>query len=98
MYAQDMLPLNNEAVSYNFIGLTDDEAYLVTLLYPIRTDMLIDSYDDFLFPENWEDIYLTYIQQGTESLNTLTPDQWTPSLDVFDTLVNSIIVKGGFES
>lgn len=98
MYGQDIFPANNDYVFYNFVGMTDDEHYMVTMQYPVRSDMLPDPGDELNLPDNWRDIYSTYIHQATESLNTLLPDEWTPSLDALDTIVNSIYVTGGFEN
>lgn len=98
MYAQDILPVTKEDAFYNFVGLTDDEQYLVTMQYPIESDMLINSIDDFIFPDNWEDNYHIYIQQATESLNTVQPDEWRPSLNTLDTVIRSIYITGGFEN
>lgn len=98
MYAQDLLPVTKENVFYNFVGLTDDEQYLVTMQYPVDSDMLIGSMDDFVFPENWEEVYTVYMQQATESLHTVLPEEWRPSLNTLDAVVNSIYVTGGFEN
>ncbi len=97
MYGQDIFPVNNNAVFYNFVGITTDEQYLVSFRYPVQTDMLVGQETVFEDIPNWRDTYSTYIQQATESLNTLASDEWHPALDDLDAVIQSIQVIGGFE-
>ena len=60
-YAQDLLPITNEGIFYNFLALTDDGEYVVTVRLPIRAAVLPDTYDDFVeanpaFPTQWKRI------------------------------------------
>lgn len=97
MYAQDILPATNDRVFYNFVGITADNNYLVTFRYPVTSDMLIGQQDAPNLPFDWDARYVEYIRQATESLNTVEPDGWQPSLDVLDEVIGSIYVVGGFE-
>ncbi len=98
MYGQDIFPVSNESLFYNFVGITDDENYLVSFEYPVRSDQLMESMRDFVSPPDWENNYPIYIQQATDSLNTMSSDDWQPTLDELDMVVNSIYVTGGFEN
>ena len=97
MYGQDIFPVNNDAVFYNFVGVTNDNQYLVTFRYPVQTDSLIGQENLTETVPNWQETYTEYIRQATDSLNTLSPDDWQPSLDALDEIVESIYVIGGFE-
>ena len=98
MYGQNIFPVSNESLFYNFVGITDNGNYLVSFEYPVRSELLMESMRDFVSPPNWEDNYHIYMQQATDSLNTMSSNDWQPTLDELDTLVNSIYVTGGFEN
>lgn len=93
MYGQDIYPVNNGAVFYNFVGITNDEQYWVSFQYPVTTEMLVGQEDIVENIPNWRDTYDVYMQQATESLNTLTPEDWQPSLNDLDALVGSIFIR-----
>jgi hypothetical protein len=97
MYGQDIFPVTNESLFYNFIGLTDNERYLISFEYPIRSDMLTDSMQGFVSAPDWDENYPAYIQQETVSLNTMSSGDWQPTIDELDTIINSIYITGGFE-
>lgn len=105
-YAQDLLPVTNDSIFYNFLGLAADGEYYLMVRLPIRTEILPDTYDDFEFPNidqfgvpvGWADSYGSYIADITSQLTSLNPDEWEPSMNVLDDIVRSIQIVGDFES
>lgn len=104
-YAQDLLPVNNEGIFYNYLALTDDGEYFVTMRLPIGAAILPDTYEDFEFPNvdsfgvpvGWAENYGGYRTQTTNELDALAPDDWEPSMDTVDSIVSSILVVGDFK-
>jgi hypothetical protein len=93
MYAQDLLPVNNDALFYNVIALANEGQTMVVMRLPIRTESAIDHYEDFDFAFDWETRFRAYMAEQTDMLNALESDDWTPSLDDLDAIVASLYVK-----
>lgn len=95
MYSQDVLPIYNDGLFYNVLALTDDGTYFVVLRLPVRTDAIeIDSYFEFYFPDDWQVLYPQHIEDMTNLLDSLSPDEWDPSLDTLSAIAASIYIKG----
>ena len=83
-FGQDHYGVSNESLKYVFRGYTTDQQYGVYLQVPARAANLSDS-----APTNAEEI-LQYNRQAAEAMNALTPEDFTPNLDLLDALVASI--------
>lgn len=102
-YAQDLLPITNEDIFYNFLALTDDGEYFITARLPVRAPVLPDTYDDFVaenpaFPTNWAANYGGYRTNVTNELDALAPEDWEPNMDTLDSIVGSIQILHDFEA
>jgi hypothetical protein len=98
-YAQYSAPVNNHELFYHFEGLTSDNKYYVIAVLPVTAPILPESENpDASVPEGGvpipTDIGVNngYYISVTEKLNTLAPDEYTPSLSKLDTLIQSILV------
>jgi len=89
-YAQMEYYIINGLIEYNFIGLTRDEDYLIYIDYPVITNRLPDSVsDNFLFTTVAPDP-LAYYKTVVDTLNAAAPSDFTPNLDTFTNLIQSI--------
>jgi hypothetical protein len=102
-YAQDLLPITNEDIFYNYLALTDDGKYWIIARLPVRAAVLPDTYQDFVaanpsFPTNWQANYGGYRTNITNELDALASDQWEPSMDTLDGIVSSIQILQDFDA
>jgi hypothetical protein len=98
-YSQYAAPINNHELFYHFEGLTEDGTYYLVAILPITAPILADDEKpDAPVPEDGvpiptdigpNDVYYTTI---TERLISLSPDEFTPSLNTLDQFVQSILV------
>jgi hypothetical protein len=98
-YAQYAAPINNRELFYHFQGLTSDGEYYVIAILPITAPLLAqDEKPDAAIPEGGVPIPAdvgpneVYYFSVTEKLNSLAPDDFTPSLTILDALIQSIRV------
>lgn len=90
-YAQDISVATNESVFRAFIGLTSDGSYAVSATFPIRTDVLPDTFDYMsvnydTFPEESADI----VRQQVEDLNNEDYGNFEPDQFAVGALIESI--------
>jgi hypothetical protein len=85
-FGQNHYGVSNESLKYAFRGYSVDKHYAVYVQIPIRAASLPDTE-----PTLTTDIQ-AYDQQTTQSVNALTPADFTPNLDLLDGLVASIRV------
>ncbi len=93
-YAQDVSPLTNDGLFVTFQGLTTNEKFYVTLFWHLKTDKLPNSYQDAHITDYdaWAKQYETYLADTDKMLNELSPDAFTPNLNLLDQLVESLQV------
>ena len=98
-YAQYAAPINNRELFYHFQGLTSDGAYYVIAILPITAPVLAeDEKPEASVPEGGVPIPTdigpneVYYFSVTEKLNSLAPDDFTPSLNMMDALIHSVRV------
>ena len=92
-YTQEMLPdpINNEELTCDFQGLTDDGKYYVAARMAITHPSLPKGID---FTDHVErDKKLRYLKEGEKRLNGLPDDSFQPSLPELKKLLASISVK-----
>lgn len=99
-YAQYAAPINNRELFYHFQGLTSDGTYYVIAILPINASVLPeDEKIEAQVPEGGVPIPTDggptdlYYFSVTEKLNSIAPDDFTPSLNMLDALIQSILVK-----
>lgn len=101
-FGQAPLPINNHEVFYTFQGITSDGLYYVSAILPIHASFLAE-YGSPEYPvpadgipfdwENWENIDV-HVSAVKDKLNATSPEAFSPSLLVFDSFINSILVTG----
>jgi hypothetical protein len=104
---QDGYPVNNEALRYEFQGLTADGKFFVEFVYYIDAPNLISTYDPaentnekaFLVPELPDDFperaqaINEYNAEAERLLQELSTDEFTPDLALLDVLVRSLLIQ-----
>lgn len=100
-YVQDIGPISNSGLFYTFQGITGDGAYYVAAILPVSAPVLPDNYDaptppdGVAFPgHDQPDLIQDYLADVTQVLNDLPADQYSPSLETLDALMQSVTVKG----
>jgi hypothetical protein len=90
-YDQEQRPINNEFLVYTFQGLTDDNAWYVSAVFPVAAQGLPPSRhveDAPAFSAGYSD----YVKQTTKKLNKLPVKRFTPSLLLLDEIIRSLKV------
>ncbi len=91
-FTQEALPVTNAGLRYIYQGLTPDDQYLIAFFFPVRTDQLPDDLE--AVPQAEQDALqqdgLTYLDQKAQTLDTLSPDAWSPHLTQLDALIQSL--------
>ena len=109
---QDEMPINNQNLSYEFEGLTNDGRYYVTAEFPVATPFLAFDRDKasyggtvresscFECPEHTRFIreYRAYARSIGNKLERLQPDMFQPGLNRFDELLISIEIDANADS
>ncbi len=105
---QDEMPVNNQSLSYEFQGLTNDGRYYVTAEFPVAAPFLAYDRDTanyggsvkesscYQCPDHARFMreYRAYVRTISNKLEKLPPDKFQPSLKLFDDLITSIEVDG----
>lgn len=98
-YAQYEAPINNRELFYHFQGLTSDNKYYVIAILPISAPILAeDEKPEADVPTEGVPIPTdigpnnAYYISVTQKLNALSPDSYTPSLNMLDVLIQSVLV------
>ena len=98
-YAQYAAPINNHELFYHFQGMSGDgKSYIVAILPITATILPEDEKPEASVPEGGIPIPTAvgpnevYYFSVTEKLNSLSSDVYTPSLNILDTMVQSILV------
>lgn len=92
-YTQDMFPnpINNEELTCNFQGLTDDRKYYIAARMAITHPSLPKGID---FTDHIKrDEKLRYLKEGEKRLNRLSDDSFQPSLIELKKLLASISIN-----
>lgn len=102
-YAQDVSPINNGGLFYHFEGLTSDGKYYIVAILPIQLPTLpADNNPNspvpsggIAFPQNNASgtDFENYYKQVTDQINAAQPDQFSPTLALLDTLIQSISIS-----
>lgn len=99
-YAQDVSPINKGGLFYHFEGLTNDARfYIVTILPTSLPYLALDNNPDspvptggIPFPQNNASgsSFENYFKGMTDLINSSPVDQFNPSLNTLDALIQSI--------
>jgi hypothetical protein len=103
---QDEMPVNNQNLSYEFQGLTNDGRYYVTAEFPVAAPFLAYNRDQanyggsvkesscFQCPDHTRFMkeYRAYVRTISNTLEKLPSDKFQPRLKLFDDLLTSLEV------
>jgi len=99
-YASDVSPINNGGLFCHFEGLTSDGKYYIVAILPVNLSFLpADNNPDsptpsggIAFPQNNASgsDFENYFKQVTSQIDATAPDQFRPSLNTLDVLIQSI--------
>ena len=102
-YASDVSPINNGGLFYHFEGLTSDGKYYIVAILPVNLSFLpADNNPDspvpsggIAFPQNNASgtDFENYFKQVTSQIDATAPDQFNPSLNALDALIQSISIQ-----
>lgn len=103
---QEEMPVNNQNLSYEFQGLTDDGRFYVTARFPVAAPFLANDrddarYDGFEHPgcfdcpaeRAFRRRYRAYAARVARRLERLPAAGFTPSLGMYDELLSSIEIR-----
>jgi len=91
---QSIGPWTNNGTAYYYQGLTEDGRFYISLVWPVRTDSLPDTYEDV--PEETvaaatsPETYDAYLIDTQNMLNQLPSNAWEPNLVDLDAMVESL--------
>ncbi len=90
-YDQEQSAINNEFLVYTFQGMTDDNAWYVSAVFPVAAEGLPSSgrvKDEAAFRAGYDD----YVKQTTERLNRLPGRKFSPDLALLEEIIRSLKV------
>jgi hypothetical protein len=84
-------PINNQDIFYTFQGRTTDSQYYITLFYPVSTTALAE----FARADTFESLadFQTHVQETTQRLDALPPEDFAPDLSMLDALIQSLQIN-----
>lgn len=88
-YGQAAVPIGYPEMFYTFQGLTDDNAYYISVVMPVSHPLLPDTSTvtlDQAFYDNWE----SYVDNTAVLLDGQPPESFVPSLLDLDALVETL--------
>ena len=91
-FGQNHYKVSNESLKYVFRGYSTDKQYAIFVQVPVHASNLPNTTPTITTNDNPVQEILEYNQQASQSMNALTPADFTPNLDLLDTLVASIYV------
>jgi hypothetical protein len=89
---QGLNPLINWDLFYFFVGLTNDNHYLVTMMVPVTSSLLLDKMEDVPAAEldlMYSD-YNRYMQEKESMLKTMSTSDWSPDIETLDKIIHSL--------
>ncbi|MCI0387538.1 MAG: hypothetical protein MOB07_02040 [Acidobacteria bacterium] len=95
--------ITNQALSYVFQGLSDDERYFIHATFPVKTAFLLRTPEnpdavEWIIPSNKKTIeeiqfgYRKYAQRMALKFENLAPTSFEPSLTLFEDLLSSLSI------
>lgn len=93
-YSQAYVQINNNELFYTFQGLTSDGKYYVAANLPIGTPLIDTMTAPNITDPNFSgDQYATYLDGVAKTLNSLAPAFFSPTLEMYDQLILSIVIQ-----
>jgi len=93
-YRQSIGVWTNETTGYYYQGLSTDQTFYVSMYWPVSTAALPDTEADATEAQTAAatspDTYPAYKQETIDTLNALTPADWSPDLSLLDSMAASL--------
>jgi heat shock protein HslJ len=90
-------PWTNETTAYYYQGLSADGRYYVSLIWPVGTDALPNTFeeapDDVKAQATNPATYDAYLRDTRDLLNSLSPSEWHADLRKLDAMIASLILN-----
>lgn len=91
-YSQGVNPITNDAIFYQFIGMTSDGRYVVAAQLPVNAPVLPEIDYTTLDYDAFAANYTTYLAETLAALDGLDAESYTPALGLLDSLIASITI------
>lgn len=91
-YGQSFAPINNQSMFYTFQGITSDDKYYVSAIFPVSHPNLpvdgsqVPSGDYQAFTDN----YSKYVLEIETTLSSVNASSFTPNLTLLDAMIQSL--------
>lgn len=91
--SQGINPVINANLYYFFMGVSRDNQYMITMMVPVSSSILVNRIEDFPAADNdlLNSDYMLYMDIVRERLNQQPPADFNPSLEVLDALIQSLV-------
>ena len=90
-------PWTNETAAYYYQGLSQDGKYYISLIWPVQTETLSDTFEQAEESEKDQSTnpatYPAYLQATQARLNALSPSDYSPDLLRLDRMIASLVLK-----
>ena len=93
MYAQDINPITNHSIFYTYQGLTSDGEYVVSAIFPVRSDALPDDIPSDFDWNAYADNYAENLAQEVALIESLADGDFTPDLAMLDAVMQSVTIE-----
>jgi heat shock protein HslJ len=91
---QDIGAWTNQGTSYYYQGLTPDSTFYVSLVWPVTTESLPNTYEDVPADIQTQatdpNTYDAYLQTTKDTLSALPTSAWSPDLARLDAMIQSL--------
>ncbi len=91
-YDQEESPVTNESLVCTFQGMTDDNAWYVSAVFPVSAGAALPLLQEADKDPGFHSGYDTYIRKTSEKLNRLPAKKFTPGLALLEEMIRSIKV------
>jgi hypothetical protein len=90
-YSQEADHIHDPQLFYTFQGIVGGGAYYVSAIFPVRTGVLPEEAD--ARDIDWDAFgaaYISYLEEAFEQIDSLSDEDFAPSLNTLDVLVQSL--------
>jgi len=97
-YSQDLAPVTNQDLFYTYQGLTADQAYYISAIFPVNHPELPLDWDDYFASSGtdyaiFEENYTDNLELTVMMLDEASVDDFKPSLQLLDNIIKSLQIE-----
>ena len=94
-YVQDVGPVTNQGLFYTYQGITADQKYYISAVFPVNHAELPLDWDDYFTSsgtdyESFAENYSGYLDLTVQMLDESCADEFKPSLQLLDEIIKSL--------